>query len=73
MRPQLKPPMSENAIGNIFWWATAANIPTDEAETTDDDDDDQLCNLTKLLHESIKGFDNEYLKTLQGGGIWSNF
>ncbi|KAK9927295.1 hypothetical protein M0R45_024486 [Rubus argutus] len=66
MRPRLKPSMSETAIGNIFWWAIAANIPTDEAETTDDDDDDQLCNLTKLLHESIKGLDNEYLKTFQG-------
>ncbi|KAM5562510.1 stemmadenine O-acetyltransferase-like [Rosa sericea] len=63
IRPQLKLSMLDNAIGNIFWWAIAANIPTNKGETCDDD---QLCDLMKLLHESIKGLDNDYLKTLQG-------
>ncbi|XP_024164315.2 BAHD acyltransferase BIA1 [Rosa chinensis] len=63
IRPRLKPSMLDNAIGNILWWATATNIPTNKRET---DDDGQLCDLMKLLHESIKRLDKDYLKTLQG-------
>ncbi|PRQ17785.1 putative alcohol O-acetyltransferase [Rosa chinensis] len=48
--------MSDNATGNIFWWATVASIPTDEGQTSDND---KLCDPMKLVRESIKGFDNE--------------
>lgn len=53
--------MADNSIGNILWFVTAVNNPTEEAETTD-----QLCDLLKLLRESLKGFDNDYLQTFCG-------
>ncbi|XP_062028491.1 stemmadenine O-acetyltransferase-like [Rosa rugosa] len=62
LRRRLKPPMPDDAIGNLFWWATAVYNPTDKAETTD-----ELCDLLKILHESLNGLDHDhFLDTLRG-------
>ncbi|XP_050378766.1 vinorine synthase-like [Argentina anserina] len=62
LRRRLKPPMPDDSIGNLFWWATAVYNPTDEAETTY-----KLCDLLKLLHESLNGLEHDqFLDTLCG-------
>ncbi|KAK9929891.1 hypothetical protein M0R45_026963 [Rubus argutus] len=44
--------MADNSIGNILWFVTAVNNPTEEAETTD-----QLCDLLKGLGAFSKYLD----------------
>ncbi|XP_062025576.1 vinorine synthase-like [Rosa rugosa] len=70
LRRRLNPPMADNIIGNIIWFATALNKHTDEAETT------QLCDLLKLLRMSFEGFDKDYLQTFcgeEGLGAFSKY
>ncbi|KAL6179197.1 hypothetical protein ACLB2K_050713 [Fragaria x ananassa] len=61
LRRRLKPPMPDNAIGNLFLWATTIYNPSDTGETTD-----ELCDLLQLLHESFNGLDHDSLDALRG-------
>ncbi|KAE8670668.1 Papain family cysteine protease [Hibiscus syriacus] len=59
LRPRMNPPMLHNSIGNLFWWASCAADIADETST-------ELFELVKLMRESVEGFDEEYLNSLQG-------
>ncbi|PRQ47609.1 putative alcohol O-acetyltransferase [Rosa chinensis] len=53
----------DNAIGNIFLWASAQ---LDLNDTAPGSSDLKLCDLVNLLNESIKEFNSDYLETLKG-------
>ncbi|PRQ58720.1 putative alcohol O-acetyltransferase [Rosa chinensis] len=61
MRPRMNSQMRSDTvmIGNLFWWAVAA-ADASEADAHD------LRDLVNIIKESIKGFDSEYLESLQG-------
>ncbi|CAI0410925.1 unnamed protein product [Linum tenue] len=59
LRKLMNPPLPAAAIGNLFWWATAAADPCDESNT-------EMSALGNLVSEAIGLYRTDYLESLQG-------
>ncbi|CAI0410926.1 unnamed protein product [Linum tenue] len=59
LRRFINPPLPDAAIGNLFWWATAAADPYDESNT-------EMSELGNLVSEGIGLYRTDYVESLQG-------
>ncbi|CAL1374205.1 unnamed protein product [Linum trigynum] len=59
LRNLTNPPLPDAAIGDAFWWATAAANPYDESNT-------EMSELGNLLSEGIGLYRSDYVESLQG-------
>lgn len=58
MRPRSKKNSLDNAIGNLFWWTAMVANPSNEEQM-------ELQFMVRLMRESISGFDEDFLESMQ--------